>query len=185
MSPPQVCQGPGVLFMESPEFVLARLWVTSTHKHPPLQRLAAGRNGQRGVCCQQCCGQHKVGSKGSLAAVQGEESHQMQEKLRHFSQAFLAEPSTGPAAHRSPLEPKGGSVRGQWASSMELSRVDHGQGGFRGAKTTCLETLEPQGAQGKERAQRELGTHSLHSPTRVCSSPRLPTHQDETEMPPT
>lgn len=111
--PPQVCQGPEVLFMESPEFVLARLWVTSTSSQPSLQRLAAGRDGQRGVCCQQSSGQHKVaGSKGSLAAPQGEEGHQRQEELGHFSQAFLAEPSTGPAAHRSPLDPKGGSVGG-------------------------------------------------------------------------
>lgn len=96
----------------------------------------------------------------------------MQEEVRHFSQAFLAEPSMDPAAHRSPLEPKGGSVGRQWAPSAELSRVDHGKGDFRGVKTTCLETLEPWGAQGKERAQRELGTPSLHSPCRSLFKPQ-------------
>lgn len=113
MSPPQVCQGPGVLFMESPEFVLARLWVSSTNNQPPLQRMTAGRDGQRSVCCQQCSGQQKVGSKGSLAALQGEKGHQMQEELRHFSQAFLAElsialPPTGP--HWSPYRICWGTV---------------------------------------------------------------------------
>lgn len=173
MSTPQVCQGPGVLFTESPEFVLARLWVTSTCSQPSLQRLAAGRDGQKGVCCQQRSRQHKVvGSKGSLAALQGEEGHQMQEELRHFSQAFLAESSMGPAPHRSLLNPKGGSAGGQWAPSAELSRVGRGEGDLTGVKTTCLEILEPWGAQGKERAQRELGTHSLHSPYRSLFKPQ-------------
>lgn len=118
--------------------------MTSTCSQPSLQRLAAGRDGQKGVCCQQCSGQHKVvGSNGSLAALQGEEGHQMQEELRHFSQAFLAESSMDPLAHRSPLDPKGGSVGGQWAPSPELSGVGHGEGDFRGVKTTCLEILEP------------------------------------------
>lgn len=61
---------------------------------------------------------------------------------------------------------------GQRAPSAELSRVDHGEGDFRGVKTTCLETLEPWGAQEKERAQRELGTPSLHSPCRSLFKPQ-------------
>lgn len=151
VSPPQVCQGPGVLFRKSPEFVLARLWVTSTSNQPSLQRLAAGRDGQRCLlpAVQWAAQGGQQGKPGSSAG----------RELRHFSQAFLAELPTGP--HWSPNQDLWG---GQRAPSAELSRVDHGQGGFRGAKTTCLQTLEPWGAQGKEITQRELGTPSLHSP---------------------
>lgn len=49
-----------------------------------------------------------VGSEGSLAAPRGEEGWWWlcrQEELRHFSQAVLAQPSTGPAAHGSPSGP--------------------------------------------------------------------------------
>lgn len=81
--PPQVCQGPEVLFMESPEFVLARLWVASTSSQPSLQRLAAGRDGQRGVCCQQSSGQHKVaGSTRWRAAREAWQLHRERKAIR-------------------------------------------------------------------------------------------------------
>ena len=209
--PPQVWQCPGVLLVGSPGFILAGLWVTSASARASLWRpwegparwvrghpgskegraerrlLPGGAVGSTRWWAAQGSGQRgKPGSspgRGGLpVAAQAGRAQALLPGFPGTAQHQLCRPQV-------PIGPQGRAAWGQGAPSAELSGVDHGPGISEGLKPPALSPWCPGVPGGRSRAQGELGTRSMHPPAPPCTgvnpSPRLPTHRDGTETPPT
>ena len=115
---PWVWQCLGVSLMESPGFVLARLWVTSTSAWGSLRRPREGParwvqgcpGGTEGRA-ERCSVPGSAGQWGKPGSSLGEEGCRWlrrREELGHLSQGLRAQPSTGPVTRGSPSDPREG-----------------------------------------------------------------------------
>lgn len=140
-----------------------------------------GGMGREVFAAQRCDGQRgKVGRTPGRGGLPVAAQAEMAQTLLP---GFPGTAPCRPHCPRVPVGPQGRAVQGQQALSAELSGVDQGPGISEGLKPPAL---NPWGAWGKEQSTGRAGNPLPASPcTGVNPSPRLPTHRDGTETPPT